>query len=258
MIPYFSIEFFKIGPFTFYIWGFFIALAFLVALALAIWQSRKIGIEAKRIIYLAIFIYLGAMVGARLFFILQWPTEFFVDPLMFFRINEGGMMFYGGLFGGVLAGWLYMRKWENRWALISALTPVIPLTLAIGRIACFLSNDHMGAITNLPWAIRWPSGTLRQPVALYLILFDLALAGFLWWYSKKTKWSGQVFFIFLILYGAGRFLLDFTRDFSADPHYLGLAVSQWISALLLTIVVIYYIIHKSKFSLFSKNPNSQF
>jgi phosphatidylglycerol:prolipoprotein diacylglycerol transferase len=229
MIPYLAIEFLKIGPFTFYVWGFFIALAFLVGLVWAIWQGRKIGIDDKKIIYLVIFIFLGAMFGARLLYVLQWPADFFSDPLMFFRIGEGGMMFYGGLLGGLLAGWLYIRKWENRWKFISALTPVFPLAMAVGRIACFLSNDHLGALTNLPWGIRWPSGSLRHPVALYLILFNLALAGFLFWYRRKTKLPGQVFFAFLILYGVVRFLLDFTRDFSADPHYWGLAVSQWIS-----------------------------
>ncbi|OGZ34712.1 MAG: hypothetical protein A2Y98_02865 [Candidatus Portnoybacteria bacterium RBG_19FT_COMBO_36_7] len=232
MLPYFSVEHFSLGPFKFYIWGFFIALAFLVGLVLAIGQGKKIGIAPKKTIFMAIFIYVGAIIGARLFFVLQSPAEFFAEPMTLLEIYQGGMMFFGGLFGGILAGWLYIRKWENRWALINRLTSVIPLTMAIGRIGCFLANDHQGALTNVPWAILWPDGSLRHPVALYLVLFNLALAGFLWWRQKK---QGQVFFTFLILYGAGRFLLDFSRDFSADPHYLALSVSQWISAVLFII-----------------------
>jgi prolipoprotein diacylglyceryltransferase len=152
----------------------------------------------------------------------------------------------------LLAGWLFIRKWGNRWALISILTPVVPLTLAIGRIGCFLSNDHLGGLTSLPWAITWPNGTLRHPVALYLILFDLALFGFLLWYRKRAKCPGQIFLIFLIIYGGGRFLLDFTRNVSADPHYWGLAASQWISIMLLTFVLSYYIIRQSKSDSFLK------
>jgi len=248
MIPYFSIEVIKIGPLTFYSWGFFVALAFLVGLILSTRAAKKIGIEANRIMYMTIFIYLGAIIGSRLFYILQMPHHFFRFPLEIFRIEAGGMMLYGGLFGGVAAGFLYLRKLPNRWMLIDALAPVIPLAMAIGRIGCFLNNDHAGALTNLPWAIRWPDGTLRHPVALYLILFDLALAGFLWWYRNKTKWPGQGFFMFLILYGAGRFLLDFTRGISVDPHYLGLAVSQWISVLVLTASILYVMLknHRSK------------
>ena len=185
MIPYFSIESFYIGPFKFYAWGFFVALAFLVGLILAIWQAKKIGISTNKIIWLIIFVYVGALVGGRLFFILQWPRDFLADPLQILSVAEGGMMFYGGLVGGILAGWLYIRKWENRWQVLSALSPVIPLALAIGRLGCFLSNDHQGGLTNLPWAIRWPDGTLRHPVALYLILFDLVLAGVLWWRGRR-------------------------------------------------------------------------
>jgi prolipoprotein diacylglyceryltransferase len=57
----------------------------------------------------------------------------------------------------------------------------------------------------------------------------------LWWYRNRTKRPDQIFFVFLILLGAGRFLLDFTRDISADPHYWGLATSQWISILIFVV-----------------------
>lgn len=257
MIPYFVIGQFKIGPLTIYTWGFFVALAFLVGLILAIKSGKKYGIQANKILYLVIFIYFGALIGARLLYFLQGPKDFLADPLQFFNFSQGGMMFYGGLFGGAAAGFLYIKNLPNRWRLIDALAPIIALTMAIGRLGCFLNNDHMGAITSLPWAIRWSDGTLRHPVTLYLILFDLALAGFLWWYRKYAKWPGQIFLLFLILYSIGRFLLDFTRDISADPHYLSLASSQWLSVLLSIIAVIYYIICKSKFFLFSKDTNSQ-
>jgi len=165
------------------------------------------------------------------------------------------MMFYGGLFGGILAGWLYIRKWANCRPLISALTPLVPLAMAIGRIACFLSNDHLGAATSLPWAIKWPDGTLRHPVALYLILFDLALFGFLIWWRKKEKWPGQVLIVFLIIYGVGRFILDFSRDISADPHYLSFTTSQWISGALVILSVIYLFNRLTKASKFDINSN---
>ena len=280
MLPYFSIEYFYIGPFKFYTWGFFLALAFLVGLILAIWQAKKIGIEAGKIIWLVICIYIGVLIGSRLFFVLQWPAEFFSDPLQILRMAEGGMMFYGGLFGGLAGGWLYLRKWENRWKLINLLISIIPLSLAIGRIGCFLLNDHQGGLTSLPWAIRWPDGSLRQPAALYLILFDLALAGFLWWFSRRhseersdeeSPTNGQLswpnvgnavphargilhfvqddkkpFLLFIFFYSLGRFLLDFTRDPSADPHFWGLAISQWISVVILIVIFLYDIIYYQK------------
>ncbi|PIQ75251.1 MAG: hypothetical protein COV84_02315 [Candidatus Portnoybacteria bacterium CG11_big_fil_rev_8_21_14_0_20_40_15] len=290
MIPYFSIEFFKIGPLAFYIWGFFLALAFLVGLILSIRAAKRLNIEPQKIIWLIILVYLGAIIGGRLFFILQTPLDFLREPSMIFHVSGGGMMFYGGFSGGLLAGWLYLKKWENCWVLISTLTLIIPLALAIGRLGCFLSNDHLGAVTSLPWAIRWPDGALRHPVALYLILFDLALAGFLWWVSRRHSEKrsdeesctparqslgdgGNVgnavphareilrfaqddknsFLLFLTLYSAGRFLLDFTRDISADSHYFGLSTSQWISIILLIFLSLFSINKLTKVSKFDIN-----
>lgn len=267
MIPYFSIEDFSIGPLTLYTWGFFIALAFLVGLVLAVRQAKKIGASRNEIIWLVIFIYIGAMVGGRLFFILQTPLEFLRSPAEIFNTSDGGMMFYGGLVGAAAAGLWYLRKIEKRWQLINALIPIVPFVMAIGRIGCFLNNEHLGAITRVPWAILWPDDFLRHPVALYLILFDLALAGALWWWSrrnnaklspspqmrgglgwgvdsKKNTTSPQpppqlrrggipTFVLFFLIYSLGRFFLDFTRDPLADPHIFGLASSQWISLVII-------------------------
>ncbi|MFH0852321.1 MAG: prolipoprotein diacylglyceryl transferase [bacterium] len=273
MIPYLAIEYFSILGFKFYSWGFFIALAFLVGLALSIKVGRKVGISPEKIITLIVLVYFGAIIGARLFFVLQWPGEFLKDPVVIFNITQGGMMFYGGLFGGVLAGWLYIRKLENRWQLISRLNPIIALAMAIGRVGCLLNSDHLGGLTNVPWAMRMPDGFLRHPVALYLILFDLALAGFLWWvlYSHSDPASAgeesptnvgnavphmweilrsaqddkKTFLLFLTIYPLVRFLLDFTRDVSADPHFWGLATSQWLSFGIFAVCLLYFLRLKS-------------
>ncbi len=236
MIPYWSVESFKIGPMIFFTGGFFISLAFAFGLFFALKEGKKIGIEANKIVNLAIFVFVGALAGSRLFFVLQQPLEFFQNPLLLFEINRGGLMFYGGLFGGLCAAWLYLKK-EKFLILAGRMAPFIVLSLAVGRLGCLLLNDHQGNQTFLPWAVEWFDGTARHPVAIYLILFDLALFVFLLWYRKKAKGNGQNFLMFLFLYAAGRFLLDFTRDPLDDPHFLGLASSQWISILLLTLSI---------------------
>jgi len=103
-MPYFVLDHFQLGLFRFYTWGFFIALAFLIGLILSIRQARRLNIEPQKIIYLVIFVYLGAILGGRLFFIFQLPLEFLRQPSSIFHVSGGGMMFYGGLAGGVTAG----------------------------------------------------------------------------------------------------------------------------------------------------------
>jgi len=259
MIPYFSIESFRFGPLVVHTWGLFVGLAFLTGYFLSVRAGKKIGIPARKILALIILTYLGALIGARLFYCLQWPADFLANPMQFFRISDGGMIFYGGFFGGIAVGWLYLKRWQNRWQFVDAIIPIVPLSMAIGRIGCFLLNDHMGAMTTVPWAILWRDGTLRHPVALYLILFDLALAVGLWWLNKAPPFSKgrtggildqelnppqpsfakgghRSFLLFLFLYSLGRFLLGFTRDASVDPRFWGLASSQWVSLALLIIV----------------------
>jgi phosphatidylglycerol:prolipoprotein diacylglycerol transferase len=108
----------------------------------------------------------------------------------------------------------------------------LALGIFITRIGCSLINDHQGAITSLPWAILWPDGTPRHPVAEYLALNGLIMFLIFWFLRIRLKKPGQLFIIFLFWYTISRFLLDFTRATDtvlADPHYFGLFISQWLS-----------------------------
>jgi len=120
------------------------------------------------------------------------------------------------------------------------LAPAAAIGIFIGRIGCFLINDHQGAPANLPWAIRWLDGISRHPVALYLSLNGLILFLILLFLKPKLKKPGQLAFIFLTYYAASRFLLDFTRASGtalSDPHYLNLTFSQWASLAILIAIL---------------------
>ncbi|MDD5590083.1 MAG: prolipoprotein diacylglyceryl transferase [Candidatus Portnoybacteria bacterium] len=244
MIPYYSFESFQIGIFKFYVWGSFLSLALLVGMICVFACTQKIGWPKIKTVNLILSIYIGALLGARFFYFLQPGIK--ASWRLFFDFNQGGLTFYGGLFGGILAGWFYLKKQGNWPKLLDVFAPIVLFSLAIGRVGCFLINDHQGAETHFSWAIRWPDGTLRHPVALYLIIFDLLLFIFLHFYAKRAKWPGQVFWLFLFIYSLGRFFLDFMREPSVDPRYFNLAASQWISLVLLTLSVSYLILKKGK------------
>jgi phosphatidylglycerol:prolipoprotein diacylglycerol transferase len=238
MIPYLSLDSFQIGPLKLYTWGSFLSLSLLVGLFFAFRWGKKNNWPVIKIVNLALTVYVGAILSARIFYFLQ--PDILETWRDFFNFNEGGLTIYGGIFGAILAGWFYLKKLKEPISeIFDSFASFIPLSLAVGRIGCFLINDHQGAKTNFPWAILWPDGALRHPVALYLILFDLALAGFLWW-----RKGGNQFFLFLFFYAVGRFFLDFTREPSADPHYWILSVSQWTSFILLTGLFLYFFLKK--------------
>ncbi len=226
MIPYFSYSQISIGPVTIYTWGFCLGFSFLIGYWLALKELTKQGIRERKVFYFCLWIFVGAMLGAR--------------------IGTSGLMFYSGFFGALIAGWLYLKKNNlNFLPIADKLSPVIALGIFITRIGCFLINDHQGAVTNLPWAIQWPDATLRHPVALYLSLNALILFFVLQFLKNKLKNPGQLFLVFLTYYSISRFFLDFTRAIStllSDPHYWGLTISQWISlGILITLglIIIY-------------------
>ncbi len=243
MIPFFSYNQIQIGPITLYPWGFFIGLAFLVGYLLSLNQAKKQGIEEKKIFWLFIWIFIGIMVGSRLFYILQFPKRFLDNPIDIFKFSAGGLMLAGGLIGALILGGLYLKKAKlNFLKTADILAPAIALGIFIGRIGCFLINDHQGGITKLPWAIQWADGSLRHPIALYLSLNGLILFFVLWKLRKKLTKPGQLFFVFLIWYAISRFSLDFLRASDtvlADPHYWGLTISQWLGLGALTMLYFY-------------------
>lgn len=242
-MPYFSFEQIELGPIVLNVWGLFLGLAVLVGCLFFLKETKKKGINQKHIFWLVILIVAAGIFGSRLAYFFQFPGRFFSNPsLEIFRLTAGGLMFYGGLFGALIVAWLYLRKNHlNFWQIADMITPVLALGIFIVRVGCSLINDHQGTITALPWAIEWPDGSLRHPVAEYLALNGLALFVILWLIQKKIKKSGQLFIVFLAWYGLSRFFIDFLRakdTVLADPRFWDLTVSQWISLFILFILVI--------------------
>lgn len=233
-MPYFSYTQFNIGPVVFQTWGVLLGLAFLVSYWIFLKKAKKEKIKEKNIFLLSLWVFIGAILGSRFLYLLQFFPFSFSD---FFQLRAGGFAFHGGLLGGILAGWLYAKENKlNFWRLADLAAPAVALGIFIGRIGCSLINDHSGALTNLPWAIEWPDGSLRHPVAGYLALNALIVFFVLWRVRFFVKRQGQLFFIFLAWYNISRFFLDFTRAVDAgfvEPRFWSLFISQWMSLLIL-------------------------
>jgi len=245
MIPYFNFDKIVIGSIILYVWGAFLALAFLYALFFILRKAKKQGIDTEIIISSFSWLIIGTVIGARLGYILQFSDYYFSEPIEILKIWHGGMCFHGGLFGLLIAAIIYAKftKVGSKLFLQIADIAVLsaPISIAITRIGCSLINDHQGAKTFLPWGIIWPDGTIRHPVAEYLIISALILYLILRFLRPKLTKPGQLFIAFLFLYSISRFFLDFTRStgtFLSDPRYWGLSTAQWLSlAIILGIII---------------------
>lgn len=232
MIPYLEWTQVQIGPFTLYVWGFFVASGFLLGTWVAAQYARKQGLQAKIIFDLAFWMMIAAMVGGRLGHVLFYDFAYYVQhPLETLYIWEGGLSIFGGFIACVIIGvWLLRKKQVNVWKYADAAVFGLPIGLFIGRIGCFLIHDHPGTATDFLLGVEYPDGVVRHDHGLYLSLNGLVLAMLFWFLTKKERPVGTYIAVFSIWYGTVRFFLDFYR--AVDIRYNGLTPGQYFAIVL--------------------------
>jgi len=241
MIPYEIYDQIQIGWLTFYTWGLLLALSFVLGLFLFLSAAKKKNQDLASMFYLFLGVMLGSLIGAKIGFLLQYPEKLWQLSNYF---NSQGYMLYGGLLGGLLVGWTYVKIAKlNFWLLADLAVLPVCLGIFLTRLGCFCLKDHPGAITQLPWAVLWPDGSLRHPVAFYLSLNGLLMLVIFLLLKRKSRMTGQLWLWFLLYYSASRFCLDFCRARQAhlsDPRWLALTTSQWISIFIFFIALVSY------------------
>ncbi len=235
VIPYFSFIQFEVGPLRLYVWGLAVGLGFAVGIIVSAFLANRAKFNVDHILNLAILIFIGGFAGARLFYILFNFDEFQGNWAEMFRIYNGGMVFFGGFAGALLLTAIYVRiKKLNFWQLADIFTPGLALGMAIGRLGCLAIHDHIGRITKLPFGMEY-FGEARFEPSMFESIWLLLVFFFLLWRRQQTKYSGQLFIIFLLVYAAGRFMFDFFRSSDlpfSDPRYFGLTVSQFLTIII--------------------------
>jgi phosphatidylglycerol:prolipoprotein diacylglycerol transferase len=228
---------FKIGPLAVHSYGFLVAVAFLTGLVISVFYAKKEGIGNQIILDLAIYVIISAIVGARIFYVLGQWDYYRSNPVEILMLQNGGLVFLGGLLFSILTVVIYARiKGLPLLKLLDALTPGTALGYAIGRIGCFLNGCCFGLPTKLPWGLVFPPGSLAalyfpgeniHPTQLYSSLSVLLVFFVLFWLYRRKKFDGQILFWGLILYAVYRFLVEFLRY--SPFHWLQLTPSQWLS-----------------------------
>ena len=224
---------FHLGPIAVHWYGLSYLLAFVLAWGLANYRARQPNSTWTReqvadlIFYAALGVVLGGRLGYMFFY--DFPT-WLQQPLTVFRVWDGGMSFHGGMLGVGIATWLYARWHKRSWiSVIDFVAPLVPLGLACGRIGNFINGELWGRVSDVPWAMVFPTGGPwpRHPSQLYEFLFEgLILFVILWTYSRRPRPPFAVTALFLLCYGLFRFGLEFFRV--PDPQ-LGYLAFGWLT-----------------------------
>jgi phosphatidylglycerol:prolipoprotein diacylglycerol transferase len=240
-----------LGPFEIRYYGIIYALGFVLAylfLRTAV-KTGKLKIEMEALDEYLIMLIIGVIVGARIFEVIFFSPGYYIqNPSEILMIWHGGLSFHGGLVGAGLMTWLFAKRHKIKFYDIADIV-VIPtaLALAFGRIANFINAEHYGKITDAvstPWCVVFSrvDEYCRHPSQLYESLKNFFIFGFLLVYKnihekkKKSLKSGTMFWLFVLLYGILRFLVNFYRD---DPTVLGVSMGQLLSLLMVVTAVIF-------------------
>jgi len=231
---------FQLGSFTIHWYGVMIALAFLAGLWTATRRARRENIPGEKIADVVLWLMIGSIIGARFVYVTTyWKDEFADQPLSeIFMIQHGGLVYYGGLIGAILATYIYLR-WKKMplWKTADVLAPSIALGNVFGRIGCLLNGCCYGRACSLPWAIRFPADnplhpptTPVHPTEIYDALDNFILYLLLAWLFRHKKFDGQVFASYLIGYAVTRTLMEcFRGDYPPDHIHYGLTPGEVVS-----------------------------
>jgi len=258
--------------------GVLAAAGFLAALWVALDRGRREKLAEAVIWDVWTASLLGGLVGARVLYVAEQWDLFVQAPAQIFAIWRGGLVWYGGVLGALVAVLFYLRyRRQPVLPVVDAVTPATMVGLALGRIGCFLNGCCFGKVTNLPWGVCYPRGgsgefhsalahefsppfayqvdTMQldplasfsaavHPTQLYesasaLLIFLLLTA-----YYPRRRHPGEVFCLMLILYGTARFFIEMLR--TNAPLLGGLSLPQVMSLAVVPVALGFFIRSRGK------------
>lgn len=208
-----------IGGLSIHWYGVMYLLAFVLGLILLpnIQRYRKLYLTRDEWSTLAAWAVLGVVIGGRLGFVFFYDTDYYRHfPLHILYVWEGGMSFHGGFLGTTLALLFHaVQKGYPAARIADVLVVPVALGLALGRLGNFINQELYGTVTSLPWGMHFEGVEgLRHPTQIYAIIKDLLIGALCYLHLRRVdiQTPGKTFALFMILYGLGRFIVEYYRE----------------------------------------------
>lgn len=239
-------------------YGVLVALGFLVGFWVTIRLARQSPIEPERVANLIIYSAFAGILGSKLTLILLEFNYYRQHPAEIFSLStlQSGGVYYGGLAAALITGAIYLRV--HRLPILAAgdlVAPGIAIGFTIGRLGCFSAGCCWGLQTNLPWAVIFrdpeahrlvgvPLNVPLHPTQLYEALGSLLIFILLWRLYRRPHPDGLIIGLYLVLYGALRFVVEFVR-YHAQPNWFHSPLSNAQTLSVVAMVVGTILVHRA-------------
>lgn len=231
----------KIGPLTIHTYGFMMA----VGVGFGFWflfvQAKKTGLPASRMIDMAFYTIIIALLGAKLTLFVGDFSYYVKHPGELFSLARTGGVFQGGLVFGILFALWYFRRYRiPTWKAADIAGPALALGHGFGRLGCFSAGCCYGSPCSVPWGVTFqneyahnltgiPINTPIHPVQLYESVLNFLNFFILFLILRKKKFDGQVFPFYIINYSIIRFFTEYYRGDHPDKAFLIKNASPYLS-----------------------------
>ncbi len=248
----------EIGPLEIHFYGIMIGLGVIAAIVVTTRRYGRMGGDTSKLEGQLVWAVVAGVIGARIGYVAPRFAE--ITERGFWRVLaiwEGGLVLYGGLTAGVLVGmWLVHRSQGDMLMIVDAAAVGIPLAQAIGRWGNYFNQELFGTPSSLPWAVEIDPGfrppeyaeaATFHPTFLYESLWNLAVViPLLLWVERRFRLRrGNLFLVYVILYGLARIALEFIRTDDATIVF-GLRANQAVAVVLVVSAAVVLAIRQQK------------
>ncbi len=241
---------FSIGSYTIHTYGFCIAVGIVLAVIIGLLRAKRVGLSADEVVNIALIAVILGFVGAKILYVLENWQAFLERPWSV--LGSSGFVVYGGLVIGICCVFIYCY-WIRKISFLRYMDLIFPcviLAQAFGRLGCFFAGCCYGKETTAWWGVVFPENSIAPagvpliPTQLISAIGDFVIFLVLLWFSRKAaKKAGDVLALYLLLYGAGRFCIEFFRQ--NEQGGIGpVTTAQCFSIVFMAVAVVLFILNR--------------
>lgn len=271
-----GIQFVDLNPVAFSVFGMeiywyalFIAIGFMGGLAIASIIAKKTGQDPEIYSDYMVYCLISAIVGARLYYVaLEWDS-YKGDLTKIFATREGGLAIYGGIIATVIALWVFTKvKKLSFWIMCDTAVAGLAFGQMVGRLGNFVNKEAFGGYTDNIFAMSIKASEAKyipaqladrmtdiggvayiqvHPTFLYEALWSLGTILLILLWFKLRRFNGEIFFIYVLSYGIGRFWIEGLRTDQLIIGDTGIPVSQLLSAIFAVVAIVVLLLGRRKY-----------